>query len=132
MLAFSEKPGLELAVSIAVISRPRESNFVSSSRITSSVENQLNLPANGGFDPYDFLVSQVRNSALSSGDVENSINQLERVRRSNEALQQSLVRDVQTLEAINNQINQINSRVLPIVESASRKRLGAEPEKWKS
>ena len=32
---------------------------------------------------------------------------------------------------INAQINQINSRVLPIVEAASGQKLGAEPEKWK-
>ena len=52
--------------------------------------------------------------------------------QANQVLQQSLARDVQTIEAINNQINQINSRVLPIVENASRQRLGVEPDKWKS
>ena len=69
---------------------------------------------------------------MSSGDIDNGIGQLQRVLQANEVLQQSLAQDVQTIEAINNQINQINSRVLPIVESASRQRLGAEPDKWKS
>jgi Pretoxin HINT domain len=46
-------------------------------------------------------------------------------------LQQSLAQDVRAIEAINEQITQLNNRVLPIVEAASGQKLGAEPEKWK-
>jgi hypothetical protein len=46
-------------------------------------------------------------------------------------LQQSLAQDVRAIELINNQINQLNDRVLPIVQTASGQKLGAEPEKWK-
>jgi tetratricopeptide (TPR) repeat protein len=97
-----------------------------------ALESQLNPSANSAGDPYDFLASQVRSSALSSGDIDNSLRQLQRVRQSNDMLQQSLAQDVRRINAINDQINLLNSRVLPIVENASRQRLGAEPDKWKS
>ena len=95
------------------------------------LENQLTIPAGAAVDPFDYLAAQVRNSAQSSRDVQNGINQLQRVREANATVQQSLAQDVQAIEAINEQITQLNSRVLPIVESASGQKLGAEPEKWK-
>ena len=55
------------------------------------------------------------------------------MRQANQArCSNSLAQDVQTIEAINAQINQLNDRVLPIVETASGQNLGAEPDKWKS
>ncbi len=95
------------------------------------LENQLAFPTASNVDPLEMLAAQVRSSGLSSQDVQAGINQLERVRQANSTLQQSLARDVEAIEAINERINQINQRVLPIVESASGQRLGAEPEKWK-
>jgi hypothetical protein len=95
------------------------------------LENQWGLVAGPAADPFDYLASQVRSSALSSRDVQNGINQLQQVREANATLQQSLAQDVQAIEAINAQITQLNSRVLPIVEGASGQKLGAEPEKWK-
>ena len=95
------------------------------------LENQLSMPAGSAVDPFDYLAAQVRSSALSSRDVQNGINQLQQVREANATLQQSLAQDVQAIEAINEQITQLNGRVLPIVEAASGQKLGAEPEKWK-
>jgi Pretoxin HINT domain len=95
------------------------------------LENQLDFPAASTVDPFDALAAQVRNSAMSSRDAQASIGQLERVRQANTTLQQSLAQDVRAIDAINEQINEINRRVLPIVETASGQRLGAEPEKWK-
>ena len=95
------------------------------------LENQLAFPAASAVDPFDVLAAQVRYSAMSSRDVQAGISQLERVRQANTTLQQSLAADVQAIEAINEQIDEINRRVLPIVETASGQRLGAEPEKWK-
>ena len=96
-------------------------------------ENQLDLdfPAASTVDPFDMLAAQVRSSGMSPRDVQTGIGQLERVRQANATLQQSLAQDVQAIEAINERINQINRRVLPIVEAASGNKLGAEPEKWK-
>jgi tetratricopeptide (TPR) repeat protein len=93
------------------------------------IENQMGSPAN--LDPYDYLAALVRSSALSSRDVQVSMTRLESVQESNATLQQGLAQDVQAIETINAQIKQINNRVLPILESASGQRLGAEPEKWK-
>jgi tetratricopeptide (TPR) repeat protein len=95
------------------------------------LENQLSMPAGAAVDPFDYLAAQVRNSAQSSRDVQNGINQLQQVRDANTTLQQSLAQDVQAIDAINERITQLNSRVLPIVEAASGQKLGAEPEKWK-
>ena len=95
------------------------------------LENQQALPAAAMVDPFEVLAAQVRYSAMSSRDVQSGIGQLERVRQANASLQQSLAQDVQAIEAINEQINEINRRVLPIVETASGQRMGAEPEKWK-
>ncbi len=83
-------------------------------------------------DPLGYLAAQVVSSGSSPKDVRRSISQLERVAQANATLQQSLVQDVQTLEAINQQIVQINERVLPIIETASGQKLGVEPDKWKS
>lgn len=95
------------------------------------LENQLAFPPPATVDPFEMLAAQVQYSALSSRDVQAGINVLERVRQANSTLQQSLAQDVQAVEAINEQINRINGRVLPIIEAASGQRLGAEPEKWK-
>ena len=95
------------------------------------LENQLSMPAGSAVDPFDYLAAQVRNSAQSSRDVQNGINQLQQVREANTTLQQSLAQDVRRIEAINEQITQLNSRVLPIIEATSGQKLGAEPEKWK-
>jgi tetratricopeptide (TPR) repeat protein len=94
------------------------------------MENQLRFPVSA-VDPFDYLATQVRSSALSSRDVQTGINQLEQVRQANATLQQGLAQDVLAIEAVNAQITQINSRVLPIVEAASGQKLGAEPDKWK-
>jgi hypothetical protein len=96
-----------------------------------TLENQLAAPANNGVDPFELLAAQVRSSGLSSGEVQTGIRQLERVRAANMSLQQGLVQDVLAIEAVNAQINQINERVLPIIEAASGQRIGVEPEKWK-
>ena len=95
------------------------------------LENQLSARTGTAVDQFDYLAAQVRSSALSSRDVQNGVSQLQQVREANSRLQQSLAQDVQAIEAINEQITQLNSRVLPIVEGASGQKLGAEPEKWK-
>ena len=96
-----------------------------------ALENQLAFPANNGVDPFELLAAQVRSSGLSSADVQAGIRQLERVREANTSLQQGLVQDVLAIEAVNAQINQVNERILPIIEAASGQRIGVEPEKWK-
>jgi hypothetical protein len=96
------------------------------------VENQLSLPPNFGGDPFAYLAAQVASTASSSRELRDGLNQLQQVRQANQAVAQTLARDVQRIEAINDQINTLNARLLPIVESASGEKLGAEPEKWKS
>ena len=96
------------------------------------VENQLSLPANIGLDPFGYLAAQVASTASSSRELRNGLNQLQQVRQANQAVAQTLAQDVQRIEAINDQINTLNARLLPIVESASGQKFGAEPEKWKS
>jgi tetratricopeptide (TPR) repeat protein len=96
------------------------------------VENQLGMPANAGGDPFDYLAAQVASAASSSRELRDGINRLQQVRQANQAVAQTLAQDVQSIEAINDQINTLNARLLPIVESASGQKLGAEPEKWKS
>ena len=96
------------------------------------LENQLSLPPNSSVDPFDYLAARIASSASSSRDLQTAMNELQRVRQANQAVQQSLAQDVQAIETINNQINQLNDRVLPIVQTASGQKLGAEPEKWKS
>jgi tetratricopeptide (TPR) repeat protein len=94
------------------------------------MENQINLPADN-VNPYDALAAQVNATAGSSGDIQNGMRQLERVRQSNVALEQTLAQDVQAIEMINAQINILNDRVLPIVQTATGQKLGVEPDKWK-
>ncbi len=44
---------------------------------------------------------------------------------------QTMNQDIQSVQAANNQINQVNGRVLPILETLTGKNLGAEPQSWK-
>jgi tetratricopeptide (TPR) repeat protein len=108
---------------VAAISRPNTPLMV---------ENQMSFPANSGGDPFDYLAAQVASAANSSRELRDGLNQLQQVRQANQAVAQTLTQDVQTIEAINGEINTLNARLLPIVESASGQKLGAEPEKWKS
>jgi tetratricopeptide (TPR) repeat protein len=56
----------------------------------------------------------------------------QRIRESNDALQRSLMADVQVVETTNAQINQINDLALPVVKSATGQDLGVDPEAWKT
>jgi hypothetical protein len=47
-------------------------------------------------------------------------------------MQQRLAQDVQIVEATNAGINELNSRVLPVLGMITGQDLGAEPEKWKT
>jgi len=95
-------------------------------------ENSLGFPANAGADAFDALAARIASSAISTRDLQTGIRQLERTRQANQAVQQSLAQDVLAIETINEQINQLNSRVLPIVQAASGQNLGVEPDQWKS
>ena len=112
-----------LAPQIAANSRPNTPLMV---------ENQIALPPNAGGDPFDYLAAQVASTAGSSRELRDGLSQLQQVRQANQAVARTLVEDVRTIEAINDQINTLNARLLPIVESATGQKLGAEPEKWKN
>ena len=56
----------------------------------------------------------------------------QRIRESNDTLQQRLMADVQVVETTNAQINQINDLALPVVKSATGQDLGVDPEAWKT
>jgi hypothetical protein len=51
--------------------------------------------------------------------------------RRDAAVQQSLANDVQTLEAVNSEIDQIDDRVLPILKTLTGQELGTEPDAWR-
>jgi tetratricopeptide (TPR) repeat protein len=55
---------------------------------------------------------------------------METVQR-NLAVQQTLENDIQTIEAVNSQMNQVNDRVLPLLRTLTTQDLGAEPESWR-
>ena len=93
---------------------------------------QATSPTNLVTDPLGYLAAQVISSGSSLRDIGRSMIQLRRVAEANLTLQQRFAQDVQTLEAINQQIAQINERVLPIIETASGQKLGLEPDQWKS
>jgi hypothetical protein len=57
---------------------------------------------------------------------------IENIRQTSINLQQSLIADVQAVEAINAQINQINDLALPIIRSATGQKMGVDPDAWKS
>ncbi len=97
-----------------------------------TLENQLSMPAGSAVDPFDYLAAQVRvRRPFPRATCRTASTSSSRSARRTQTLQQGLAQDVQAIEAINEQINHLNSRVLPIVEAASGQKLGAEPEKWK-
>jgi tetratricopeptide (TPR) repeat protein len=49
----------------------------------------------------------------------------------NLAVQQTLENDIQTVEAANAQMNQVNDRVLPVLRKLTGRDLGAEPDSWR-
>jgi hypothetical protein len=58
--------------------------------------------------------------------------QLEAIREANQDLEQKLAMDIQFVDAINDSLNMINSRALPVLKAITGLELGIEPEKWKS
>jgi hypothetical protein len=96
------------------------------------IENGLSPAFDQGGQVFDYLAARIASSAPTARERDSGINQLARIRQANQAAQQSLAQDVMALEAINQQITSINSRVLPIVRAVSGQTLGAEPDKWKS
>ena len=68
----------------------------------------------------------------SSGRTCGPRSRLDAIRQDIQVLAQRLAEDVQTIDAINAQIKQLNDRVLPIVTTMTGQDLGAEPEKWKA
>ena len=57
--------------------------------------------------------------------------ELEAIRLANQSLEQRLAMDVQFLESINERINELNARTLPVLRAVTGQDLGPEPEKWK-
>ena len=55
---------------------------------------------------------------------------LETVER-NLVVERTLENDVQTIEAMNAQMNQVNDRVLPVLRTLTSQDLGPEPESWR-
>ena len=51
--------------------------------------------------------------------------------RRNQAVQQSLANDIETVEAVNKQLNQMNDRVLPVLKTLTGQELGPDPEPWR-
>jgi tetratricopeptide (TPR) repeat protein len=57
---------------------------------------------------------------------------LERIRQTNQTLEQVLVSDVQFVESTNAGINLVDDRTLPVLKAITGLDLGVEPEKWKN
>jgi tetratricopeptide (TPR) repeat protein len=57
---------------------------------------------------------------------------LERIRQTNQTLEQVLVSDVQFVESTNAGINLVDDRTLPVLTAITGIDLGVEPEKWKN
>ena len=51
--------------------------------------------------------------------------------QSTAAVQQTLEDDVRTIQDLNTQIDQLNERVLPVLETLTGQSLGADPEAWR-
>jgi Pretoxin HINT domain len=96
------------------------------------VEKGLAPAFNQGANLFCYLTARIASAAPTSRERDSRITQLAQIQQANQVAQQSLARDVRMIEAINQQINQINDRVLPIVRAVSGQTLGAEPDKWKS
>jgi hypothetical protein len=54
------------------------------------------------------------------------------IQQASQNLQQRLAQDVQTVEATNAGINELNTRVLPVLGMITGQDFGAEPEKWRA
>ncbi len=59
-------------------------------------------------------------------------NAMQDLRQRNQALQQRLALDVQSIEATNAQIRTIDDRTLAVLKAMTNVDLGVEPEKWKA
>ena len=44
---------------------------------------------------------------------------------------ESLANDIETVEAVNKQLNQMNDRVLPVLKTLTGQELGPDPEPWR-
>lgn len=88
-------------------------------------------PSTSGFDPLTSLVAQEMASATARND-RRTARQLGTILQDNQLQQQRLIDDVQTIDATNARIEEINGRVLPILSTLTGRDLGPEPEKWKA
>ncbi len=52
--------------------------------------------------------------------------------QSRQNLEQTLALDIQTVETTNTQISEINSRILPVLQTITGQNMGIEPEQWKA
>ncbi len=93
-------------------------------------QGAVNPQANPGFDLTAYLVTQAFANADSPRDLQVA-RRLDAIRQDNQALQRRLDADIQNLEEINDQINKLNDRVLPVVKTLTGQDLGHEPDKWK-
>jgi tetratricopeptide (TPR) repeat protein len=89
-------------------------------------KNPANQQANAIFDMMLTAEAQAAQRDLAIGL------ELERVRETNQLLEQRLAMDVQVIESTNQGINQYNERVLPVLAGITGMNLGVEPEKWRA
>ena len=84
-------------------------------------------PSSGGTSPvqqkFAAMSFQIANEFLASALMGEAM-------RRDAAVQQTLENDVQTIEAMNAQIEQINSRVLPLLATLTGQDIGANPQQW--
>ena len=78
-------------------------------------------------------LGMMENAAIQAAQQDLRIAQeLERIRQSNQNLEQVLAMDVQFVEATNTGINLVDDRCLPVLKAITGLDLGIEPEKWKT
>ena len=79
------------------------------------------------------VLGMMDNVAIQAAQRDIQIGQeLERIRQSNQNLEQMLAMDVQFVESTNAGINLVDDRCLPVLKSITGLDLGVEPEKWKN
>jgi len=104
-------------------------NPMHSAMMLAHLDKVANNPANRSANAaFDLMLTAEGQAAQRDIQIAQD---LERLRQSNQNLEQKLAMDVQTIESSNEGIKLYNDRALPVLRAITGLDLGVEPEKWK-
>lgn len=95
-----------------------------------ALKGAAGAPAAGSFNAGNGLVFDTL-AAAAYRDMQIAAD-YQMIQQASRNLQQRLAQDVQTIEATNAGINDLNGRVLPVLGMITGQDFGAEPDRWKS